>query len=371
VHDVVEHGGRPCLVMEYLRSESLGTVAATRGGLAPGAVAAIGAQVAAALAAAHAAGIVHRDVKPDNVLITDDGTAKITDFGVSRATGLASVTATGILAGTPAYLAPEVAAGGDADTRSDVFSLGATLYAAVEGAPPFGLDDNAIALLHRVAGGAAAPPRRAGALTDLLGWLLRRDPEDRPTMRTAHEALAAAAAGQPVPVPPPRTPTLLLPPRRGPSRRAAVTAVAAAGLVALGVVLGSVLNGPESTGTTASPPSAPTTTATPPATGAGTGCVAGYDVVGSWPGGYQVAVTVGNRGDATLTGWVVRFTLPAGHAVDGTWNGTLTRDGRQLTITDAGYNATVAAGAETTFGFTARAAGDGDRPSPPVTCRTR
>ncbi|HEY7594126.1 MAG TPA: serine/threonine-protein kinase, partial [Actinophytocola sp.] len=144
VHDVVEHDGRPCLVMEYLKSESLGALITARGHLPPDEVAAIGVQVAGALAEAHAAGIVHRDVKPDNVLITATGTAKITDFGVSRAAGDATVTATGFMAGTPAYLAPEVALGQDADTRSDVFSLGATLYAALEGLPPFGVDENAI-----------------------------------------------------------------------------------------------------------------------------------------------------------------------------------------------------------------------------------
>ena len=114
-------------------SESLGALIASRGHLPPDEVAAIGVQVADALAEAHAAGIVHRDVKPDNVLITEDGTAKITDFGVSRAAGDSTVTATGFMAGTPAYLAPEVALGDEADARSDVFSLGATLYAALEG----------------------------------------------------------------------------------------------------------------------------------------------------------------------------------------------------------------------------------------------
>ena len=163
VHDVVEHEGRPCLVMEYLRSESLGAVIAARGTLPPDEVAMIGAQVADALAEAHAAGIVHRDVKPDNVLITADGTAKITDFGVSRAAGDATVTATGFMAGTPAYLAPEVALGEDADFRSDVFSLGATLYAALEGEPPFGVDENAIAMLHKVAAGEVRPPRHGRA----------------------------------------------------------------------------------------------------------------------------------------------------------------------------------------------------------------
>ncbi|MGH3515431.1 MAG: serine/threonine-protein kinase, partial [Pseudonocardiaceae bacterium] len=150
VYDVAEHEGEPCLVMEYLPSRSLAAVLAERGCLPVPEVASIGRQIASALAAAHAAQIVHRDVKPGNILITDDGTAKITDFGVSRAAGDVTVTQTGMMAGTPAYLAPEVARGQVPTPASDVFSLGATLYASVEGCGPFGDTDNPLALLHAV-----------------------------------------------------------------------------------------------------------------------------------------------------------------------------------------------------------------------------
>ena len=102
VYDVAEHEGEPCLVMEYLPSRSLAAVLAERGCLPVPEVASIGRQIASALAAAHTAQIVHRDVKPGNILITDDGTAKITDFGVSRAAGDVTVTQTGMMAGTPA-----------------------------------------------------------------------------------------------------------------------------------------------------------------------------------------------------------------------------------------------------------------------------
>ena len=180
VFDASIEGDEPWLVMEYLPSRSLAAVLGEQGTLEPRTVARIGRQVADALDAAHQAGIVHRDVKPGNVLLGADGTVKITDFGISRATGDLTLTRTGMLAGTPAYLAPEVARGENSTSASDVFSLGATLYATVEGIPPFGADDNALALLHSVAAGKVVPPQQAGPLTALLMRLLRDDPAERP-----------------------------------------------------------------------------------------------------------------------------------------------------------------------------------------------
>ena len=162
VYDVAEEDGNPWLIMEYLPSRSLSAVLAERGTMPPQETARVLAQAAMALDAAHAAGIVHRDIKPGNILIGNDGIVKITDFGISRATGDVTVTATGMLAGTPAYLAPEVAKGYDPGPPSDVFSLGSTVYAAVEGEPPFGLNENTLALLHLVAAGVVNPPRQAG-----------------------------------------------------------------------------------------------------------------------------------------------------------------------------------------------------------------
>jgi hypothetical protein len=183
----------PWLVMEYLPSQSLATVLAEQGPLPPHEVARIGWQVAAALTAAHQSGIVHRDVKPGNVLLGQDGTVKITDFGISRASWDATVTRTGVLAGTPAYFAPEVARGEQPGPASDVFSLGSMLYVAVEGEPPFGLDDNTLALLRTVAAGRVRPPRRAGPLAPLLMQLLGDDPAARPSMPEAAAALSAVA----------------------------------------------------------------------------------------------------------------------------------------------------------------------------------
>jgi serine/threonine protein kinase len=199
VFDVVVHEDRPWLVMEYLRSRSLATVLVERTTLPPTEAAQVGRQVADGLAAAHAKGVVHRDVKPGNVLIAEDGRVKLTDFGVSRAVDEVQVTRTGLIAGTPAFLAPEVARGREPAAASDVFALGATMYAAVEGRPPFGLDDNAYALLHKVAMGVIEPPTQAGPLTNVLMRLLAPEPERRPTAAEARDALAAVAAGAPAP----------------------------------------------------------------------------------------------------------------------------------------------------------------------------
>ncbi|MEU4761844.1 serine/threonine-protein kinase [Actinosynnema sp. NPDC023794] len=211
LYDVVEYDGHPWLIMEYLPSRSLATVMTERGTLPPDEVARLGVQLADGLAAAHNAGVTHRDVKPGNVLVTEFGTVKVTDFGTSRATDEATVTASGMLVGTPAYLAPEVARGGKGEFPADVFALGATLYAALEGTPPFGVDGNTIALLHRVADGRFPPPRNAGPLTPVLMRLLDTNPETRPSMAEAADMLRDVRFDGTSPPPPPSpTPTAIL-----------------------------------------------------------------------------------------------------------------------------------------------------------------
>jgi serine/threonine protein kinase len=163
-------------------------------------VAQIGAQVADGLAATHAAGIVHRDVKPANILIGRgervEGVVKITDFGISHASGDVTLTQTGQITGTPAFLSPEVAQGDEPTPASDVFSLGATLYTCLEGQPPFGMGDNALQLLHKVASGQVEPPRWAGAMTRSLMRMLENDPASRPSMAKVRDELAKLAAGR-------------------------------------------------------------------------------------------------------------------------------------------------------------------------------
>ncbi|MCF7547394.1 serine/threonine-protein kinase [Pseudonocardia sp. WMMC193] len=286
--DVVVHDERPWLVMEYLPSRSFAVVLGEKGPMTPKDAAAVGVQIADGLAAAHAAGVVHRDIKPGNVLIAEDGRAKITDFGVSRAVDDVQLTRTGMIAGTPAFLAPEVARGQEPTSASDVFALGATLYAAVEGEPPFGLDDNAYALLHKVATGRIRPPEHAGALTALLMRLMANEPGDRPTASQARDALSAIAAGgsaagmvATAPVtqvaavaspPPPEGPRTLTdlpaapPPSTPPTRRRWVpilVGVLAVLVVGAGVLIGALR---ANTGQQEDPPpvaAGPTTTAAP------------------------------------------------------------------------------------------------------------
>ena len=226
VYDIVEYQGKPCLVMQYLPSTSLQRIVNEQGPMPPTEAARIGGEVAAALAAAHAAGIVHRDVKPGNILIAEDGAAKITDFGISHALGDTTLTSTGMVTGTPAYLAPEVARGEESSFASDVFSLGATLYAATEGVPPFGSDQNPMAVLHRVASGRVNPPQRSGPLTPLLQRMLAADPADRPPMIDVAHTLTAlhgdsaehtTVSTLPLSSPPPIKP----PPLAGPDGRPA------------------------------------------------------------------------------------------------------------------------------------------------------
>src|SRR5690606_40169292 len=150
------------------------------GPMPPAKAATIGLQLLEALRAAHAAGVLHRDVKPDNVLLTEDGRAVLTDFGIATTEDEAPVTRTGILIGTPAFMAPERAAGGAAEAASDLWSLGVTLYVAVEGHSPFHRS-NALATLSAVMHAEPAPLARAGVLAPVLLGLLRKNPADRMT----------------------------------------------------------------------------------------------------------------------------------------------------------------------------------------------
>lgn len=193
VFDVLELPAGPLLVMEYVPSAGLDALLTGTGPLAPGAAARIGAQVAEALAALHTAGIVHRDVKPGNVLVSDDGPVKLTDFGISLIPGRHSLTV-GTL-GTPAYFAPETARGDEPAAPADVYGLGATLRVAVDGEPPFGwADDSPLALIRRIADADPVPPPALdGPLGALLATMTAADPAARPTAAEAARRLWALA----------------------------------------------------------------------------------------------------------------------------------------------------------------------------------
>ena len=189
VFDVLREDGSIWLVMEHVPSRTLSQVIREEGRLSPARAAGIGAQVADGLAAAHAAGITHRDVKPGNVLVTTDGTAKIGDFGISRAAGEPALTQSGLVTGTPSYFSPELARGADPNPAADVWALGATLYAAVEGRPLYRAHDNPVAVLHEIASQPPPAPRKAGPLGPVLTRMLDRDPTTRWSMEDAAHAL--------------------------------------------------------------------------------------------------------------------------------------------------------------------------------------
>ncbi|HVX44512.1 MAG TPA: protein kinase [Mycobacteriales bacterium] len=195
--DAVVDDGTSWLVMEYVPSRDLAGIIETDGALPAGAVARIGEQVARALETLHARGIVHGDVSPGNILIDEKGDAKLTDFGVARSIHAdATLTGSGLVPGTPAYVAPEVARGGDRTPASDVFSLGAALFAAVEGKSPLGEDDNPLTVIWRAASGHISAPS-AGPLGRALAALLRPEPAARPTAAAAAELLRTADAETP------------------------------------------------------------------------------------------------------------------------------------------------------------------------------
>ena len=174
------------------------------GALTPDQAAPLLRQAADALAAAHAAGIVHRDVKPSNILVTPDGQVKLSDFGIARAQADASLTQTGLVTGSPAYLAPEVASGQQATAASDVWSLGATMYHALVGRPPYDVGENLLGALYRIV--HEEPPRLGAAAGWLAPVLLRRwpsDAEDRWSMAHVRDFLAAGPSA-PLPAPLPR-----------------------------------------------------------------------------------------------------------------------------------------------------------------------
>jgi serine/threonine protein kinase len=192
IYDVAEDDGRPWIIMELVQARSLRDVLEQDGPLDPPAAARIGLQVLAALRSAHALGIMHRDVKPGNVLIEADGRAVLADFGIARAEDGTATTASGVLVGSPSYIAPERAQGERGGPPSDLWSLGATLYAAVEGRPPYDRA-GALATLMAVVSDPPDPPRRAGPMWPVISGLLVADQAGRLGADEAEQLLRRAA----------------------------------------------------------------------------------------------------------------------------------------------------------------------------------
>ncbi|WP_428954288.1 protein kinase domain-containing protein [Streptomyces sp. cg35] len=242
VHDVLEHDDRPWIVMELVEGPSLADAVKEHGRIVPAEAARIGLWTLRALRAAHNAGVLHRDVKPGNVLLARNGQVKLTDFGIAQLEGDSTITRTGEIVGSVDYLAPERVSGSEPGPASDLWALGATLYTAIEGISPF-RRTSPLSTMQAVVEDEPEPLEHAGAMGPVISALLRKDPATRPSADEAEMMLAEAAEGRrssaaqayvptqvhvPTPTPPPaprpETATSVAPPAQppvvlGPRRR--------------------------------------------------------------------------------------------------------------------------------------------------------
>jgi serine/threonine protein kinase len=262
VYDVVEHDDRQWIVMQHVESRTLADVIAEEGPLSPDRTAEIGLDLLAALRAAHDSGVLHRDVKPGNVLLDADGRAYLADFGIASADGDASLTAAGTLVGAPAYMAPERLRGLACGPASDYWSLGVTLYAAVEGIVPFDRTDP-LATMTSTLTDPLPTPVRADWLAPLLIRLLDKDPLGRPEPDEIFTALSGSPLVQRTVPMQPGPPVEPAPPHR----RRAPMAVGGLVLAAVVGVMVLLLQTSPPTGhpghNPAAPPSATTTSPAP------------------------------------------------------------------------------------------------------------
>ena len=227
VFDVLQDEDHAYIVMELVEAPSLAELVRRRGPLSPIRTAQIGRQVLRVLEAAHEKGIVHRDVKPGNVIVRQDGHVKLADFGIARLKDDTNITSTGLVLGSPSYMAPEQAKGLSSGPSADLWGLGATMYFAVEGRPPFD-KEQAMATLTAVLYEAPRRPERAGGLGPVIMALLAKDPEERPSGSALSSMLEEVILGEHgtvklTPAPTPNTVVLERPGDAAPVTQAAIS----------------------------------------------------------------------------------------------------------------------------------------------------
>ena len=200
IFDVIQEEDHGYIVMEFVRAPTLAQVVDAEGPVAPERAAGIGLDICAALHAAHDKGIIHRDVKPANVMIPDGGRAKLADFGIASVKDDPKITATGIVLGSPQFMAPEQASGAATGPKTDLWALGATLYFAVEDDLPFDRGET-IPTLAAVVHDPPRPMNRAGPLEPTIEALLEKDPDHRPDAEALRRELERVAGAAPAPAP--------------------------------------------------------------------------------------------------------------------------------------------------------------------------
>ncbi|WP_428934290.1 serine/threonine-protein kinase [Streptomyces sp. ACT015] len=324
VYDVATEDGRPWIVMELVRGVSLAELLDAEGPLPPERAAHIGAEVLGALRSAHAAGVLHRDVKPANVLMSNNGRVVLTDFGIATVEGSSALTMTGEVIGSPEFLAPERALGRTPGPESDLWSLGVLLYAAVEGNSPF-RQATPLGTLRAVVDEELPPPRRAGPLGPVVEALLRKDPAQRLPADRAEDDLRLVAAGG--------TPGRYGPDRDGPDGYGS-GGYGSGGRGPGGSPYGTTVAGLPGPGPTARQPARPAATGSGSASAPGSGSASG-------------------SGSGSASGHGVPSSVPAGGA---------RRDGRVAGVLVAGVVVLALAVAGLTYALTHRdTGGDGDR----------
>lgn len=355
VYDIFEEDDRPCIVMELLPYPSLRDVLREDGPLSPANAARIGLGVLAGLRAAHAAGVVHRDVEPANILLAPGRRVVLTDFGIAEAIDSPGLTTSGVLVGSPPYIAPERARGRRAGPAADLWGLGASLYAAVEGRPPF-QRDSVLASLTAVVADEPDPPAHAGPLGPVIGGLLRKDPGTRLGIDEAEQMLDPIAGeaelipgmryrddGRATPRVDEAAPPAAAHGRDGPARRrsglAALAAALAIAVIIAGLALLAGRSHGDQTASRAGPKALPTAHApTPAPTSAGSSASAPAQPAASTPPPASQGSLPGGTGSSAVPPGYYRLTDPTGFSIGAPTGWQVSHVGHYVYITDPANN---------------------------------